>query len=343
LLPGAYCTSTLRDLGARVIKVEDPRGGDPLRHVEPLKHGNGVLFRALNAGKESITLDLRQRGAAPVLARLLDRADVVVESFRPMTARRLCVHAARLRRGRPRLIHCSITAFGQRGPAANNGAHDINILALSGLLDPSLVPGRSPGPPSIPLADMLAGGQGAATAIAAALYSRERTGRGAALDVSMLDECRRLAGIPGAPVVDRLALEGQWTQLLTGASPCYSLYATRDGRHLAVGSIEPKFWRAFLDAIGLRGAERPRFAYERGARRAREEIARLIARRPLAAWERVFARIDACVTPVRAIEEAVAGVQRGAVPRLSRDTARVLRWADVPAAEQRALRRAGVI
>ncbi len=344
LLPGSYCTAALRDLGARVIKVEDPLGGDPLRGVEPVADGDGVLFRALNAGKESLTLDLRTRRARPVLLRLLDRADVVVESFRPQTARRLGVHAARLRRGRPRLIHCAITAFGQRGRRANNGAHDINILSLSGLLDPALVPGRAPGPPTIPLADMVAGGQSASTAIVAALYERERTGRGAALDISMLEACRRLASVPGAPIVDRLPLEGQWTQLLTGASPCYGLYATRDARFLAVGSIEPKFWRAFLRAIGLAdAADRPRFAYEAGARRTREEIAGRIRAKTLAQWEAVFARVDACVTPVLSIEEALGHARRGRVPRLSAHTTRVLQWAGVSADERAALRTAGVI
>ncbi|MGE5360448.1 MAG: CaiB/BaiF CoA transferase family protein [Bacteroidales bacterium] len=203
LLPGAYCTLVLADLGADVVKVEEPGVGDLVRGIPPRVDGTSVYFHVLNRNKHSVTLDLRSADARSVLDRLLETSDVVVESFRPQTARRLRVSAADLRRRHPRLVHCSLTGFGQHGPYAERPAHDLNFVALAGLFEvdqprafhevrrserPGVRTSASGGlrVPGLLVADI--GGAWAAVAgITSALFHRERTGEGTSVDISIHD------------------------------------------------------------------------------------------------------------------------------------------------------------
>ncbi len=230
LLPGAYATLLLADLGADVIKIEDPRGGDGLRHL-PLNDGVNVYFERLNRNKRSVTLDLRSRDAVTVLDALASHADVLVESFRPSTARRLGVDAATLRARHPRLICASISGFGQDGPYVERAAHDINYQALAGLLRPPRLPG--------PLIGDIGSAMTAALRIAAALVERTRTGTGCALDISIHDAAFAWSLFP---TTDDLA------------QPRYNLYETADGQWLALGGLEKKFWVGFCERIATNGS-----------------------------------------------------------------------------------------
>src|SRR5271154_6710135 len=185
LLPGAYATLLLAKLGADVVKIEDPRGGDTMR---TLGGGPSDYFGPLNLGKRSVTLDLRSPDAAGVLDALLARADVLVESFRPSTARRLGVDAAAIRVRHPRVICASMSGFGQTGPYVERAAHDINYQALAGLLRPPRLPG--------PLVGDVGSAQQAALAIAAALFERTRTGAGSAIDISIHEAALEWAIFP---------------------------------------------------------------------------------------------------------------------------------------------------
>src|SRR3954470_24616004 len=225
LLPGAYATLLLVDLGAEVIKVEDPRGGDTMR---TLAGGPSRYFEPLNRGKRSVTLDLRSPDAAAVLDALIAGADVLIESFRPSTARRLGVDAAALRARHPRLICASISGFGQSGPYVERAAHDINYQALAGLLRPPKLPG--------PLVGDIGSAHQAALAIVAAIVRRLRTGEGSTIDVSIHDAAAAWSIFPTTADL---------------AQACYNVYETADGRWLALGALETKFWAGFCERLGV--------------------------------------------------------------------------------------------
>ena len=322
LLPGAYATLLLADLGAEVIKIEDPRGGDTGRRMPS-------SFAVLNRNKQSVTLNLRAPDARSILDALLAGADVFVDSFRPRAARRLGVDAVSLRDRHPRLVCASISGFGQTGPWADVAAHDINYQALAGLL---MRDGRAtmPGP--------LIGDIGAAMqttlGILAALIDRQRTGAGAFVDVSIYGAALAWTNFPSTEDL---------------ASACYQLYETSDGRWLALGALEPKFWAAFCEGI-----ERPDFIplqHAGGADGARvlEDVRKVMRTRTREEWLARFAGADVCLTPVNARHEpladphATAPPQTRNAPELGRDTDRILESIGVDAVRREHLRRSGVI
>jgi crotonobetainyl-CoA:carnitine CoA-transferase CaiB-like acyl-CoA transferase len=347
LLPGAYATLQLADLGADVIKIEDPRGGDPMRSLPT--SGGRDYFALLNRSKRSVTLDLRSSDAARVLHRLCTGADVVVESFRPSTARRLGVDSQALLHRHPRLVCASLSGFGQSGPYAERAAHDINYQALAGLLrrheGTALVSRESPPPiaPGALVADIGAAMQ-AATRIVAALFARERTGAGSAVDVSIHEAALAWGMFPTTAEL---------------ANACYALYETADGQWLALGALEPKFWKGFCERLG-----RPDLVplqHARGAERARvvEEVRRAMLGLTRDEWLARFADADVCLTPVYTPDEAAADLHAAGrdevftvrtstetpepAPALGADTDRVLEDAGIDAAERARLRAAGII
>jgi alpha-methylacyl-CoA racemase len=340
LLPGAYATLLLADLGADVIKLEDPRGGDPGRHL-----GGG--FAVLNRNKRSVTLDLRQLEGRRVLDALAARSDVLIESFRPSTARRLGVDARTLRARHPRLICASISGFGPDGPYAERAAHDINYEALAGLLQRST--GEAARPPGALIADV-GGAMRTALGVLAAIIERGRTGAGSVVDVSLYDAALTWSMFPT-------------TQDLENA--CYALYETADGEWLALGALEPKFWRAFCERVG-----RPELVATQtatGAERLRNlnSVRELMRTRTRSEWLEAFTDLDVCLTPVHTHEEAqrdlqaaarglvtttegvtyitAPGVQVTPAPPLGADTDAVLEWAGIDRDERSRLRREAVI
>jgi crotonobetainyl-CoA:carnitine CoA-transferase CaiB-like acyl-CoA transferase len=317
LLPGAYATLLLADLGADVIKVEDPSGGDGMRHL-PLTGGVNVYFERLNRNKRSVTLDLRSPDAAGVLDALAARSDVLIDSFRPSTARRLGVDAATLRARHPRLVCASISGFGQDGPYVERASHDINYQALAGLLRPPRLPG--------PLVGDIGSAMTAALRIAAALFERSRTGAGTAIDISIHDAALEWSLFP---TTDDLA------------QPRYNLYETADGQWLALGALEKKFWTGFCDRLGL-----PTTA-------SIDEVRSVMRTRTRDGWLAVFADADVCLTTVHTPAEVAVDphvVARGLMstpgrpaPGLGADTDEILEGAGISEPERARLRGAGVI
>ena len=302
LLPGAYATLLLADLGADVIKLEDPRGGDRMRRMPPLaEDGTSVYFHVFNRNKRSITLDLRSREAAPVLDALVSMADVVVDSFRPRTAARLGVDGATLRAGHPRLICASISGFGVSGPYADRAAHDINYEALVGLLC------RRGGPPQVPpllVADIGSALQ-AAAGIAAALFQRERTGLGAFVDISIHEAALAWMLFPGAAALMGGSQDDRGAVPLGGEAACYNIYVTADNRYLALGALEPKFWAGFCERIG-----RPELAPLQAAQgdaqtRVLTEVRAIMRTRTRDEWLAAFAEADVCLTDVNTFDDAL--------------------------------------
>jgi len=246
LLPGAYATLMLADLGADVIKIEDPRSGDQSRHMPPLVNGTSVYFTVLNRNKRSVTLNLRAPTAAAILDRLLARSDVLVDSFRPRTAARLGVDAQTIRRNHPEMICASITGFGKTGPYADRAAHDINYEALAGLLSLS---GGSPRVPGLLVGDIGAAYQ-TTSRIVAALFLRERSGLPATIDVSIHEAALQWTVFPSAPRLVRGGDSDPRQLPVRGDAARYNVYETADGRWLALGALEDKFWIAFCERLG---------------------------------------------------------------------------------------------
>ena len=365
LLPGAYATLLMADLGADVIKIEDPRGGDPMRTL-PSGGGTHAYFELLNRNKRSVTLDLRADAASAVLDAVLRGADVVVQSFRPATATRLGVDAASIRRTHPRIVHASVNGFGEDGPWANLPAHDVNFQALAGLLAAD-----APEAPRMLVADIGAAVH-AMAGIVAALYHRERTGEGTAIEISLQDAALAWLLVPAARLLanDRAT---ESTELpVFGTHACYNVYRTADGRAIAVGALEPKFWTTFCDRIGRPDLAKRQYEPVRAQRRTIEDVAAIVARRTQDEWLAAFSGVDACVTAVRTADEAIADPlfhQRGVVvrdadrtyvtspvrtagqpasdirpaPALGADTDAILSEAGIGDADRTRLRSAGVI
>lgn len=301
LLPGPYATLVLADLGASVDKVEDPVGGDYIRQSAPQLGDESALFYVLNRNKRSITLDLKSKEGAEALRRLARGYDVLVESFRPGVMEKLGLSYAALSAQNPKLIYCSISGYGQTGPDRLRAGHDLNYLARSGVLGYGGEVGGRPAMPGAQVADVGGGSLFALVGILAALHERSRTGRGRHVDISMTEgataflymhlAARLAMGAGGAPLA-------RGTEALNGGYACYNVYRTADGRYLAVGSLEPKFFAGVLEALGRPDLLEGGYDTGEAGRRTQAELARIFAQEPLAHWQRLFAGLDVCVEPV---------------------------------------------
>ena len=242
-LPGPYLTLQLADHGAEVIKVEPPGEGDPTRHLGLSDGPSTVYFRLLNRGKKSVVLDLKGEQGKQSLYQLAEHADVFVESFRPGVMDRLGFGQVELRRRNPRLVYCSMSAFGAAGPYRDRPAHDLATEALAGVLSLNTTV------PSLPVSDLLAALHGL-SGILMALYRREQTGRGDYVDIGMHDvTVAALSNVLG-PTLAENRQPNPLHERTTGGSAFYRIYATSDGRHIALGGQEMKFVRNLLGAIG---------------------------------------------------------------------------------------------
>lgn len=304
LLPGAFATLMLAELGAEVIKVEDPASGDPTRALPPSIDGHGLYHRLLNRGKRSVALDLRDASARATLERLIDTADVVIESFRPKTARAIGVSAEQTRGTRPRLIHCAITGYGQHGPYAERPGHDLNYVAESGFLEADRP--HATDLPRMFIADVGGGAMSAVTAILAALFARERFGEGASLDISMYDAAIYWMMLPAAPELIDGGRDARGELPTYGAHACYNVYDTRDGRRLAVGALESKFWRGLCEAV-----ERPdligrQHTDAEDQQRLIAELRGVFVQRTSAEWIEHFKAHEVCLSPVNTAADVLA-------------------------------------
>ena len=302
LLPGPFCSLILAELGAEVIKVEEPGAGDYLRMMPPVKAGLGGAFYALNRGKRSLCLDLKQPAGRDLLLRLLPRTQVVLESFRPGVLDRLGLGYAALRAVQPRLVLCSITGYGQEGPYRDRAGHDIDYLALAGVLAAGGAPSGAPALPGVQIADLAGGGLWAAVRILAALHQ----GEGAHLDVSMTEGALSLL----LPWLGELAFGGKPLRrgeaTLNGGSASYGTYRAADGGWLAVGALEPKFWAALCGALGTKGELSDPMAPPARQATLRGELETRFASEERDAWAARLAKVDSCVEPVLELEELAA-------------------------------------
>jgi alpha-methylacyl-CoA racemase len=306
LLPGPVATLHLADLGADVIKIEDAGAGDYARTMGPGADGTSWFFRAVNRNKRAIRLDLKQAEGRTVLLRLVEQADILIESFRPGVMDRLGVGYATLRERNPRLVYCAITGYGQDGPWALRAGHDLNYIAQAGVLDQTGTAGGPPAIPSLQIGDLLGGAMSAVAAMLAALHRARATGEGAFVDVAMAEAVLAHNLFPlFAHAAGETPARG--ADLLTGGHANYAVYRTRDDRYLAVAALEEKFWQMFCDAVG-RPQWKARYA-ESADPALHGEVAALVATRTLAEWSALLDQVDCCVTPVLTLEEALAHPQ----------------------------------
>ncbi len=298
-MPGPYCSMILADLGADVIKVEAP-AGDPLRAYPP-------MFDSVNRGKRSMALDLKTADGKAILGRLAGRADLMLEGFRPGVAARLGVDYASVAKIKPDIIYCAISGFGQDGPYRDRSGHDINYLALGGVLGLEVPIAGRPSPPPVLVSD-LAAGQFAAIGLLAALVGRLRTGAGQYIDLSMTDGVVSWVGTELA----RFHAEGKSPDRPNvTVAPHYEVYATADGEFVALGIVyEDHFWRNLCDLLALPGwrgwnndARLRRFEEIRG------ELRRVFFRRTRAEWERLFEGVDVPFAGVASLGEVLENPQ----------------------------------
>jgi alpha-methylacyl-CoA racemase len=295
LLPGPYASLVLADQGADVVKVEDSRGGDYLRWLPPLVGRQSGAFHALNRNKRSLALDLKAEGGPGVLRRLARRFDVVLESFRPGVLDELGVGYAALRAENPRIIYCSLTGYGQTGPYRDLAGHDLNYCAVSGALALN-GPQEAPAPYGVQPADTAGGAWVAVAGILAALHRRSVTGEGAFVDVSMTEGALALLTMQLGMAAARGAPLRRGREPLSGATACYRTYRTGDGRFVALGALEPRFFARFCEAAG-----RPDLAARQGERDGRgpvEELEALFLTRTRDEWAVLGREQDVCLTPV---------------------------------------------
>jgi alpha-methylacyl-CoA racemase len=301
LLPGPLATLLLAEAGAEVIKVERP-GGEDMRHYEPRFDGESAMFALLNRGKKSLVLDLKNKADRDKLGPLLARADVLVEQFRPGVMDRLGLGYDAARAINPKLIYCSITGYGQTGTRAGEAGHDLNYIGHTGLL------ALNPGPPDRPvvppalIADIAGGTFPAVMNVLLALRQRDQSGQGCHLDIAMTDAMFTFASHALASGHVTGQFPGMGGARLTGGSPRYQIYPTKDGRFVCCAALEQRFWEPFTATIGLAAD----FVDDRRDPNAtRAAVAKIIAGSTAEEWRPLFAAADCCVTIMATLQQAL--------------------------------------
>lgn len=305
LLPGPFASLMLAEAGATVFKVEPPRGDD-MRRFPPMVKGESAAFAALNAGKTMVRMDLKDPEALATLRPHLEKADIVLEQFRPGVMDRLGLGYEAVRALNPRVVYCSITGYGQTGPRANEAGHDLNYISRTGMLSLSTGGTDNPTMPPLLAADIAGGSFPAMINILLGLRQRDLTGKGCHIDIAMADTPASFAWHAAATlaVSGRSPLDG--AELFTGGSPRYRTYPTSDKRLVAVGALEDKFWNVFCDAIGVPDILRVPSA---PPATVISFISQVIAGQPARHWRQLLEPLDACVCVVATLEEATADRQ----------------------------------
>ncbi|NMM45371.1 CoA transferase [Rhodospirillaceae bacterium KN72] len=314
LLPGPLATLLMAEAGAEVTKIEPP-GGEDMRRFPPfLPDGSGACYRLLNRGKTVRELDLKAPDTLALLTPLIEDADVLVEQFRPGVMDRLGLGYAAVAKINPSIVYCSITGYGQTGPKARKAGHDLTYMAESGILGLTTGADGLPILPPVLTADIAGGTYPAVMRIALALLRRTRTGDGAHLDIAMTDNLRPFAWWAQAihSATGKTPGPGDW--LLNGGSPRYGIYAARDGRAIAVGALEEKFWQALCAAVNLPEALRDD---RKDPAATRAALAAAIATRDADDWRPVFDAADCCASIVERLSDVIRDGQ-GSLFGLSR-------------------------
>lgn len=313
LLPGPVATMHLADLGADVIKIEDTGAGDYARAMGPRNAARAgeasAFFRLVNRNKRGMRLDLKQPDGVAVFRRLVCKADVVIEGFRPGVMDKLGIGPAALAALNPRIVFCSISGYGQTGPYALRAGHDINYIGYAGVLDQIGVAGGDPAVPNFQIGDLLGGALAPLLGILAAVIDARASGRGRHVDVAMTDAVLAHAIFPLAGLLARHTAPPRGADLLSGGVPCYGVYATADARHMAVGALEDKFWQLLCDTLQRPDLKPHGLSFGAAGAAARDQLARIFAGRTQAQWIATFDCVDCCVTPVLNIAESLENEQ----------------------------------
>jgi crotonobetainyl-CoA:carnitine CoA-transferase CaiB-like acyl-CoA transferase len=293
LLPGPYCSMILADHGARVIAIESRQF-----------MADGLFFNTINRNKEHMSLNLKTEEGKQIFSRLVEKADVMLEGFRPGVVDRLGVDYGSVRKVNPKIIYCALTGYGQNGPFRDRVGHDVNYLSFSGVLNLMGEPDRPPSIPGIQIADIAAGGMNAAIGILLALFAREKTGQGQYIDISMTD------GMVGfLPIV-------LYFQQLTGKDPgradamlshryaCYNTYETADGRFLSIGAVENRFWKRLCDHLDV--AEYATLQYDDSRREEILDFMRSTFKsKTLDEWDAELVHLEICWGKVQTLSEVL--------------------------------------
>ncbi|MFA6242475.1 MAG: CaiB/BaiF CoA-transferase family protein [Candidatus Hydrogenedentales bacterium] len=303
LLPGGLCTMLLGDLGADVVKIEEPGRGDYIRTMPPFAESESYMHLVLNRNKRSVTLNLKTEAGCDVLREMVRHADIIVEGNRPGVMDRLGVGYENLSQVNPGIIYCAITGYGQDGPYANMPGHDLNYMGIAGALELFARKGETPLPPGLTVADIGGGAQMAVVGILAALHARRVLGKGQFIDISMTDG-----------VVYWLSLFAAWQfgfgksprggeHVLLGQFPCYAAYPAADG-NITVGCLEPHFWANLCHALDRPQYVAEQFSMDR-APAIFEDLSAVFRTKSRAEWFAYFASKNVCVGPSYTIEEAM--------------------------------------
>lgn len=295
LLPGPLATLWMAQQGAEVIKVESPSSPDPVRFYPPMKDGVSVFYTALNAGKKSLCIDYRSEAGKEAILKLVEQADVVIEQFRPGVMEAFGLGFETLKKRNPKIILVSITGYGQTGEMAAKPGHDINYLSYSGMLDAQRDASGNPIISAAQLADVAGGSMMALNATTSALLHRERTHKGQHVDVSMTHCVSVLQSMRIAEELETGASNGY----LSGKLPSYNIYKCADGRHVALGALEPKFWQKFCNLMG-----HPEWGGRLMENELIDEVAAQFATKPMQFWVEKLEKEDVCLSPVLTVQEA---------------------------------------
>lgn len=312
-LPGPMATLHLADLGADVIRIESA-SDDQRAHTLGAAAKDGLdattlLSLTLSRNKRNMRLDLKQEAGRDIFLRLARKADAVVEGFRPGVVDRLGVGYEAVRQVNPRIVYCSISGYGQTGPNRLRAGHDINYMACAGVSDQIGVAGGPPAIPNLQIGDLLGGCLTPVMGILAALLDAQRSGEGRYIDVSMTDSllAHSVVALSTMMAVGRPADRGE--DVLSGGLPCYNFYRAADGRYVAVGALERKFWDRLCDALERPDLKPKHLVRGEESRRVREELQAIFGSHTSAHWTDKFEALDCCVTPVWKLDEAMQSDQ----------------------------------
>ena len=303
LLPGPYCSMMLADIGAEVIKIEEPGRGDYARGFAPKVNNESVYFLPVNRNKKSLTLNLKEKLGKEIFFKLVKKADVVLESFRPGVMDRLGISYENLKSVNPKIILCSISGYGQDGPYAKKAGHDVNYLSIAGILGFNGTKDGKPIIPGVQVAD-IGGGLLSAFCIVAALLARERNAIGQHIDVSMMDGVFSWLCTHAEKYYFDRKLPRPSNEMLSGQFACYNVYETKDGKYLSVGALEPQFWSAFCKAIEKEEFIERQFDTGEKAEELIKLVEKVILMRPRDEWVKLLENIDCCCESVNNFEEA---------------------------------------
>ena len=313
MAPGPFCTMALGDLGADVIRVEEPGGGRMVREragdTNEANLRRRAAFNALNRNKRSIALNLKHPDAQEVLHRLVGDADVFVEGFRPGVVSRLGCDYETLIEVNSRLVYCSLSGYGQDGPYSSLVGHDINYISVGGALG---VIGTADGPPVIPyniIADYAGGGFHAAMAILAALMARQHTGKGQYVDIAMSDGVAYMLASLFSEYFATGTIPTRGKMSLNGGAPYYNVYRCRDGKYISVGCIEPWFWSTLCRTLGREDLIEGQFDTDR-SRFVKSELESVFYEKDQDEWWDLLSGVDnIAVAKVSLLDEVITDAQ----------------------------------